>query len=366
MVEKLLWVEGILLLILLVAPTLSFLLINLKQRHREILSGVSSKENSALKIYFRQFQPGFAPEEHDINRRFDRFYKAHFGAEHFIPPLVLLIAIAGVLSYECNYFLVQAQAKSRNILDEPVAIFIFSVLGAYLWVVYDHITKWWYSNLSHRDLYWACFRFALAVPIGYSVTRVMGENADISLAIAFFLGAFPMNTLLSFFRKIGRTKLVMGEAVEAGPSELLKLQGVDEAKAEVLTAEGITTICQLAYVDPIRLTIRTNLGYSYLIDCISQAQLMLYTGDAQKTWQKIGIRGGFEVINLQSGLESTDAQQQKDAGELITHLAKALEIPEAAVREIIWEVCNDPYMEFIYESWTSGEEDEKDEAADSC
>jgi hypothetical protein len=356
MIEKLLWIEGVLLLILLISPTLSFLFNNLKQRHMEILSGISSEGDKAIGVYFKQFQPGFAPEQEDIKARFKLFYNAHFGAKQFIFPLVLLVAIAGVLLYECNYFLTQSIKNSFNILEKPEAIFIFSILGAYLWVVYDHIAKWWYSDLSHRDLYWACFRFALSVPIGYAVTRIMGNNADIALAIAFFLGAFPMQTLLSFFRKFGRLKLGMGDVAEIGESELLKLQGIDGSKAERLAAEGITTICQLAYADPIRLTIRTNLGYSYLIDCISQAQLRLYTGNYQETWQKLGLRGGFEVINLKSGMESSDPRDRRDAHVLIGELANSLSLPEASIREIIWEVCNDPYMEFIYLSWTSGEE----------
>jgi hypothetical protein len=193
--------------------------------------------------------------------------------------------------------------------------------------------------------------------MGYAVTRMLGKGADISLALAFFLGAFPMQTLLSFFRKISIKRLGIEDAIEKAGSEILKLQGIDRIKAECLATEGVTTICQLAYADPIRLTIRTNLGYSFLVDCISQAQLRIYTGDYHEKWQRLGLRGGFEVINLSSGLESEDVTQKDDANMLIAELAESLGVSRSAVREIIWEVCNDPYMEFVYSSWVSSKKD---------
>jgi hypothetical protein len=355
MIEKLLWIETLLLFLLLIAPTVSYFVYNQKQRHKEILSGISSKNDEAIKIYFEQFHPAFAPHEKDIKRRFDLFYKAYYGSSQFIFPFLLFMTIAAVLIYECQEFFRESIRIPFNILERPEAIFVFSVFGAYLWVVNDHIAKWWNSDLTHKDLYWASFRFALSVPMGYAVTRILGKNADLSLALAFFLGAFPLNSLLAFFRRFGRSKLGMNEEEESTKNELLKLQGIDGAKASYFSAEGITTICQLAYADPIRLTIRTNLGYSYIIDCISQALLMLYTDNKQGYWQELGLRGGFELTNLISSLKSDNPTEIAEAEAIIKSLSIKLAIPEAAVKNILWEVTNDPYMEFIYLSWTGGD-----------
>ena len=355
MIEILLWVEGFLLLLLLILPTLIFLIFNWNQRRQEILSGVLSEKDEALTDYFNWFHLSFHPEENNVHRRFDLYYNALFGRKHFIIPLVLLFVIGGILIFQCNYWIKEAIDQKKNILDKNEAIAIFAILGAYLWVAVDQITKWWYSDLSHKDLYWGCLRFAMAVPIGYSVTRIMGEGADAALAVAFFIGAFPLNTLLAFFRKVGYQKIGVGEATEERKSELQKLEGIDNPKIERLAAEGITTINQLAYADPIRLTIRTNLGYSYLIDCISQALLRLYTGENQKIWSKLGLRGGFEVTNINSALTEGDDEETAEAETIIAELAASLGISIAGVKNIIWEVTNDPYMVFIYKSWTSAE-----------
>ena len=353
MTGTLLWVGGILLLFLSIAPIMTFLMIGWKHRCREVLSGVSSKDDAALRQYFTEFQPNFAADEPDLRRRFGLYYNALFGRKHFIVPLVLLFAIVGALFILCKFILESPILKDKTFLETKGAIAVFAIMGAYLWVVYDHIKKWWHSSLSPKDIYEASFRFALSIPFGYSVSMLAATAAG--PVIAFFMGAFPMQTLLSIFRNIFGQKLGIQESQGSEKSELLNLQGIDIAKAERLGAEGITTILQLAYADPIRLTIRTNLGYSYLIDCISQALLRIYTGDNQPAWQKHGLRGGFEAINLSSGLEEGEPGEKADAEQIISVLSKDLGVPAASINNILWEVCHDPYMQFIYLSWTSGE-----------
>jgi len=353
MIGMLLWVGGILLSSLLIAPILTFLMVSWEHRRREILCGVSSKDDAALRQYFAEFQPDFAADEPNLKRRFNSYYNALFGRKHFIVPLVLLFAVVSGLFYLCKLILESPIPKEQNFLETKGAIAVFAIMGAYLWVVYDHIKKWWHSSLSPKDIYEASFRFALSIPFGYSVSMLAAAAAG--PVIAFFMGAFPMQTLLSTFRNIWGQKLGILESRGSEKSELLNLQGIDIAKAERLGAEGITTILQLAYADPIRLTIRTNLGYSFLVDCISQALLRIYTGDNQPAWQKHGLRGGFEAINLNSGLEEGDPGEKADAEMIISVLSKDLGVPAASVNNILWEVCHDPYMQFIYLSWTSGE-----------
>ncbi len=353
MSDLFLGVAALLLVILLMAPTTTFLLVGWTHRRQEILSGISSKEDKAIKKYFSGFQPSFASCEPDCQKRFGLYYNAHFGRHHFFPPTVLLLVIAGSLLYLCRHILGDAFSKGQDIMKGQDAITLFAVMGAYLWVVYDQIKKWWYSSLSPKDLYEACFRFALAIPFGYAVSLLAAEDAG--PIMAFFMGAFPMQTLLSIFRKIWSDNAGIKGPQEGAKSELIKLQGIDASKVERLEAEGITTICQLAYTDPIKLTIRTNMGYSYLIDCISQALLHLYTNKDHEKWQKLGLRGGFEITNLMNGLEHGTARDKAEAGEIVCELARSVGVSEAAIKNILWEVGNDPYMQFIYLSWTSGE-----------
>jgi hypothetical protein len=220
-----------------------------------------------------------------------------------------------------------------------------------MWVLNDQITRWWYADLSPGDLFWASFRFAIAIPLGYAISQFAAES--IGPAIAFLLGAFPTNSLFSILRKLGREKLNLGEGSGNVESELQVLHGIDARKAERFAEEGITTVSQLAYFDPIRLTIRTNLGYSYIVDCVGQALLWIYTEQDEDKWRKVGLRSAFEIINLWNAFTGNIQADRDKAVAIIRLLASQLTTDEMAVRNVIEEVAGDPYSEFIYNTWAA-------------
>ncbi len=155
-------------------------------------------------------------------------------------------------------------------------------------------------------------------------------------------------------RKLARQKLNLGEGSDnADESQLQVLHGIDARKAERFAEEGITTVSQLAYFDPIRLTIRTNLGYSYIVDCVGQALLWIYTEQDQDKWRKVGLRSAFEIINLWNSFTGADLAERDKAVAVIKWLASQLTTDEMAVRNVIEEVAGDPYSEFIYNTWVA-------------
>jgi len=53
---------------------------------------------------------------------------------------------------------------------------------------------------------------------------------------------------------------------------------------------------QLAYYDPVKLTMQTNIDYDYIVDCVSQALLFVYVGkDSLEKLTRQGIRGAYEM-----------------------------------------------------------------------
>jgi hypothetical protein len=337
-----------LLYILLLSPGLTYLAHTWAVRRNEILSGLSSVERNAISEYFDQFHPDFMPGQTDQKRRFKRYYIMQFGRAHFIFPLMLLVLIAAVLLYQCNTW-TQDLLKGTTSSETP-KIALFAILGAYMWVLYDQIRSWWRSDLSPGDFWWASFRFALAVPMGYAVSALASK--EMGMLLAFTLGAFPTNTLFSYLRKIGRKTLKVDDSSDGATSELQKLQCIDSAKAERFEEEGITTVCQLAYSDPIRLTILTNLGYSYIVDCMSQALLWIYTEDRIKVYRNSALRGGYEVEELWKRLNGNNEKERTEADQLIKGLANELKSDEMKVRNVLREVATDPYTRFIYTSWS--------------
>jgi hypothetical protein len=141
-----------------------------------------------------------------------------------------------------------------------------------------------------------------------------------------------------------------GDSQDNPVSELQSLQGIDLRKAEIFAAEGITTILQLGYCDPIRLTIRTGLSYSYVVDCTCQALLWIYVNKNISTLANGGLRSAYEVLALYLDLENPAEKQQAD--QVVREMAEAIKCPESSFRNLIAQVAEDPYTRFLYLSWS--------------
>jgi len=338
------WGAMVLLFVLIMTPAISFLWSGWHVRRRDITDGFS---DAAIQSYFQTFHPK-VPLEQDLQKQFNAYYNDQFGRSRFVLPLLLLAGLVGLLlcwSAMSIPDLLQSQKVSDG---EFPALAMVAVMGAYMWVLFDEITKWYSSDLSPGDIYWWCFRFTIAVPMGYAMKDVFTEG--LAMPIAFFLGAFPTSQLMSIARRIATKKLGYADSENREISELQSMQGIDIQKAEQFSAEGITTILQLAYFDPIRLTIRTGFSYSYVVDCTCQALLWIYTEKDTVTMRKSGLRSSYEVLFLWLNLE--DSANKAQSEQVILETAQALHFPEASLKNILEEVALDPYTIFLFLSWS--------------
>jgi hypothetical protein len=79
---------------------------------------------------------------------------------------------------------------------------------------------------------------------------------------------------------------------------VVKLAGVDDARARALGVEGVSTVAQLVTVDPIRLSIRTGLAFEYILNLIDAALLWVFVGAKLKVLGQLGLRGASDVLAL--------------------------------------------------------------------
>jgi hypothetical protein len=114
------------------------------------------------------------------------------------------------------------------------------------------------------------------------------------------------------------------------------------------------TMLQLAYEDPIQLTMRTNLSFDFVTDVISQALAIVYGLNLTIT-RLYSIRGAFEaseVIEDSSDADDQEAKARADA--VITQLADKLQKPPEIIQKILWDIHDDPCTDFLRETWASG------------
>jgi hypothetical protein len=169
--------------------------------------------------------------------------------------------------------------------------------------------------------------------------------------IAFALGAFPTDTLMLILRRQAAQRLGLSDDTGSQKLELEVLQGVNTTLAEKFGEIGIMTMLQLAYEDPIQLTMRTNLSFNFVTDVVSQALATIYGLDLNVT-RPYSVRGAFEaseVFDDYAQVEDQEAKARADA--VITQLAAKLEKPERIIQKILHDVHEDPYTHFLRDIW---------------
>ena len=168
---------------------------------------------------------------------------------------------------------------------------------------------------------------------------------------------------------------------EDGVQQLKKVDGITVPVAERFIDEGVKTLVQLAYADPIALSIRSGMDFSFVLICCSRAMVRSYFDDDQmKIVQKYGLRSGFEVKTLNDILLAYDElqEQAKAKGEpppspslaqaaaqrQLRAFANALTMDEDSTRFILDQIAEDPYTQFVWWMWPDvPKADSADEAA---
>ena len=308
-------------------------------------------DENRLKLYFKQFYPSEKNlEPGEYSERFENKYFKNYGKRRYIIPLILLGIISGLgmllVAYDLFCWLkIYNQLRPIN----PIAISAF--LGAYMWVAIDQLQRFRNRDFTYHDVYNCSLRFFIAIPLGVSFAALFKDTVGITTA--FFLGAFPLQTLLKYGRRFVNDKLKVNTPTDDDPSnELEQLQSINKEEAERYRAEGITNILQLAYSDPIDLTMRTNFDFNYVVDCISQSLLRLYIGKEKiDTLCPLSIRGAQEVVVLFEYLHSNNLEKWIIAEGNFKEISAALKISENSLNMTLLEVQADPYTKFINSIW---------------
>jgi hypothetical protein len=341
------WGLAALLLGLLVMPVWRFLATGWVRKRRNVVCGLTK---DAIELYFRQFYPNEHVDKNRIREAFENNFDKRFGRHHYTFPGIFLVAVAGL----ATFMLSAAVAVWLGILPQEAGtipvVAAAALAGAYMWVLDDLIVRNRRLDLSPANLSWGAFRFVTAVPFGYAFAYIFIQS--VAVPVAFLIGSFPTRTLRRVAGRLAARQMNVGELGEEGVSELERLQGINTSNAEAFADEGVTTILQLAYSDPIDLTIRTSLGFSYVVDCVSQALAWIYFEDELKTLRKNSLRGAQEIANFISELDdSKDQKAQARAKAALQQIAQELRKKPESLERTFREIAEDPYTQFLWNAW---------------
>ena len=335
--------------------------------------------------------------EADAEREFEKFYTSRFGRWRYFWPTMLLAALAAVL---LTFPLAEGEGgwpslvslgpghADRSVRAVPVVgtavaaaaaapgpvvaavprpiagdwgwVIAFAILGGYTRVVYELVLRYYQDNIRPADLFWWCYRLLISVPLGYAVAAFLGGGTDsrVAFAVAFLLGLFPTSTVTNLGRHLFAVATKTPESDADALAQLKEVPSLDQTVILLLTEEGITTYTELAYVDPIRLSIRTGKDFSTVVTWVSESLLLGYltTRDRMEIARRFGIAGAYEAAGLwEDASARPGAPERVAADRLIADLAVKLqpEFTEGGLRSILDQVANDPYVGFVLECWAS-------------
>ena len=306
-----------------------------------------------IKLYYGLFRPaevisGLKPDE--LKRKFETSFAWLYGRRRYIVPLLLLAFLAAIgLWGTAKTVQFWEGVVGSQFKFPPMAVSAF--LGAWTWVVNDQFSRLRSRDLTFYDIYNCIFRFLIALPFGFSLSKLAA--GDVGIPLAFLIGTFPTGTLFKIVRRLAVQQLKLGEEAGEASSELEKLQCVSRSSAERFMDEGINTIAELAWSDVVDLSLRTNKEFDYVIDCASQALVWVYFEDKTKDLYKLSLRTAHEVTCLVYCLDSsdTDVNTRGQSQATLAEAAKTLGMDTMALLNTFRQIEEDPFVRFLVAIW---------------
>ncbi|HZQ11393.1 MAG TPA: hypothetical protein VFB31_01130 [Pseudolabrys sp.] len=323
---------------ILVRPLCNFLLYGWARKFEEIDNSLTDE---AKQTYFKVYL-GQELAADKVDGAFSELYQRWFGRRRFITPVVLVFAVATIENFVLAQTLIQLVSPNPK-LDTASA----AIAGAYTFVAWDFFGRVQRRNLTAADIMRGALRLAIAVPLGFAFSAL---SEAFAVFLAFAIGVFPLETISTMLRRLVNDKLKLEIGANTAPDQVATLSGVDRSIADRIEEADITTIPQLAWCDPIQLTMRTNLNFDYVVDITSQALAWVYFGDKLPTLRPYGLRGAFELFVLADDLKSADADAKGKAKAVLPVAAQAIGISVEGFSYAIEQIAGDPATEFLYDA----------------
>lgn len=336
-------------------PVVNFLTVGWRVKKESITSSFST---NAKKIYLASFLNRISKNP---DTDFETVYEERYSKTNFRMPLILLIAILIPTMYlfcqtAIAYIFINGKQISQ-LSDANAYEFTFlfpttaasALAGAYLWIVADLCANLRRNDFRPSWVLLSTLRLVASVPVGYAVASL--ANSTLASFAAFAISAFPLDQVRVLFRRIASDKLGLKIGTDGEPDQVNKISGIDSVVADTLQDVGITTIPQLAYCDPVQLSIKTGFEFPFVVDVVGQALAWLYFGDKLTALRVIGLRASVEIGQtlVDSGKVKSITKQRSEA--TLRDGAKVVGVGDDAFLNACDQIADDPYNKFLTEIW---------------
>jgi hypothetical protein len=182
--------------IILLTPVLGYVLVGWGYKSEDITNSIDDK---AKQIYLNKFENVTTTTCEKAKSKFDQSYYRRFGRRHFISPILVLTVLTLLEASLCADSLSKPEtylwAENFRLNYTGLA----AVAGAYMWVVWDFIWRARRMDFSPTDVLLNTRRLFIAAPLGLFLSGIV--KPELGSLVAFGLGAFPLETILTFLRQ---------------------------------------------------------------------------------------------------------------------------------------------------------------------
>jgi len=299
-----------------------------------------------------------------IRQKFGAIFSRQFQGDNsfwnYFVPFVLTLLTTLIFA-----FVIYRSLLPGNTMPEFMRskISLFAIAGSLLYVYPLFVSRYASLSLTPHTLFELVGRFWLAAIVGGLVASLSTES--IQPAAAFLGGLLPV-AAIDFLKK----KLFGEHDKEetARISDLLEILHGDRDLLSQLNYIGIRSVLELAYENPLRIFVETDLNLVACFDLVDQANLCLYIPrkEIRGGLNKYGIRTAIDIMT-QVYEDFPDPQDPKKVvtrflepgenlpnhlKEPLTKISKTMELESIdELRNMIQMMIDNPQLYYIFGLW---------------
>jgi hypothetical protein len=223
-------------------------------------------------------------------------------------------------------------------------------LGALLWSIYEFAERYRSGDLAPDSIFAMGARLLIVSAVGAFVGAA--ANDHLALPLAFAVGVLPISSVRTFF--LNKAFKAMNIASTPGIKEnpaFSSLQGWNEDVCDKLKRAGISSVEQLACINPFQVFLRSNLDWRVILDLCDQALLAIYLGDKAEKLRSLGFRSAGELAEIEWYKDDADYFSDFTHTEAIKEIASALSMSDIQVRMLIQTLSQDITVSLISTLW---------------
>jgi len=234
---------------------------------------------------------------------------------------------------------------------------VAALAGAFVWSLYEIISRRNSRDLTADELYPIVFRLATAVPIGLAFTHL--ASVDFKPAMAFAATVFPFRDITRVIRQYlireAQKDPISTEARRMRGYLGATLQGFSHDTVSRLEELNIVTVLDMAYADPVCLMFKTGTPLRQVITWLDESLLAVYAGPRTADFARQGVPCSIDLVNIWQRFEKGMYPGVPDPKAHMQALAKSVGMEPEVLEDLIRRIEKDPQVQFIASIWNATE-----------